>query len=131
MYRLTELLLLILQSVSDGQHEILVRVTLAYPRETPQQQQHVRLLRHCFSMHIWTEVWPYVRSVEQLFSTVAGETTWRNYTGDEESVDANASNVTASTSKNTRDNNMDIKDSVQPQLSEVITASTACFIVAD
>ena len=31
-----------------------------------------------------------------------------NYAGDEESVDANVSNVTASISKNTQDNNMDI-----------------------
>ena len=39
-----------------------------------------------------------------------------NYTGDEESVDANVSNVTASTSKNMQDNNMAIKDFFQPQL---------------
>ena len=42
-----------------------------------------------------------------------------NYAGDEESVDANVSNVTASTSKNTQDNDMAIKDFFQPQLSEV------------
>ena len=38
-----------------------------------------------------------------------------NYAGDEESVDANVSNVTASMSKNMQDNNINI----QPQLGEV------------
>ena len=53
------------------------------------------------------------------------------YASNEGSVDANVSNVTASTSKNTQDNDMAIKDFFQPQLShnlarsEVITASTA------
>ena len=42
-----------------------------------------------------------------------------NYAGDEESVDANVSNVTARTSKNTQDNDVDIKNFVQPQLGEV------------
>ena len=42
-----------------------------------------------------------------------------NYAGDEESADANVSNVTASTSKNTQDDNMDIKDFFQPQLIEL------------
>ena len=45
-------------------------------------------------------------------------------------MDANVSNVIASTSKNMQDINMDVKDFVQPQLSEVITAATA-FIVKD
>lgn len=34
-------------------------------------------------------------------------------------VDVNVSNVTTSTSKNTQDDNMDIKDFFQSQLSEV------------
>ena len=60
-----------------------------------------------------------------------------NYAGNEESVDANVSNVTASTSKNMQDNNMAIKDFFQPQLShnsarsKVITISIACFIAKD
>ena len=57
-----------------------------------------------------------------------------NYAGDEESVDANISNVTASTSKNMQDNAMAIKDFFQPQFShnsarsKVFTASIAHFI---
>ena len=60
-----------------------------------------------------------------------------NYTGDEELVDANVSNVTASTSKNTQDNDIAIKDFFQPQLSHysarsrVITASIALFLAKD
>ena len=42
-----------------------------------------------------------------------------NYTGDEESVDANVKNATASTSKNTQNKDMNIKNFFQPQLSEV------------
>ena len=59
------------------------------------------------------------------------------YAGYEESVDANISNLTASTSKNTQDNDMAIKDFFQPQLShnsvrsKVIMASIAHFIAKD
>ena len=55
-----------------------------------------------------------------------------NYAGNEGSVDANVSNVTASTSKTTT-----IKDFFEPQFSHnsarsrVITASIACFIAKD
>ena len=42
-----------------------------------------------------------------------------NYAGDEEPVDANVSKYTASTSQNTQDNDMAIKDFFQPQLGEV------------
>ena len=42
-----------------------------------------------------------------------------NYAGVEESVDANVSNITASTSKNTQDNEVATKDFFQPQLGEV------------
>ena len=68
---------------------------------------------------IWTKVWLYVRSAEQILSTAVARQIWKltwwdgveeNYTGNEESVDANFSNFTASTKKNTQDNNMDIKD---------------------
>ena len=43
----------------------------------------------------------------------------KNYVGDSESVDANVSNVTASTRRNTQENHMDIKDFFQPHLGEV------------
>ena len=43
-------------------------------------------------------------------------------------MDANVSNATASTSKNTQDNSMNIKNSAR---SRVITASITCFIVKD
>ena len=95
---------------------------------------------------IWTKFWPYVRCVRTAIK-YSGSTSnlkthlvrWHgdNYAGDEGSVDANISNVKASTSKNTQDNNMAIKDSFQPQLShnsersKVITASIARFIVKD
>ena len=52
-----------------------------------------------------------------------------NDAGNEESVDANISNITASTSKNMQDNDMAFKDFFQPLLShnlarsKVITAS--------
>ena len=60
-----------------------------------------------------------------------------NYAGNEECVDANISNITASISKNMQDNDMPIKDFFQPQLShnsprsKVITASVARFIAKD
>ena len=60
-----------------------------------------------------------------------------SYKGDEESVDANVSNVTPSTSRKTQDNDMAIKDFFQPQLSpnwarsRVITASIMCYIAKD
>ena len=50
MHQLTEALLLILQGVYllvKGKREILVRVTLMYPMEKPQEQQHVGPLQHC------------------------------------------------------------------------------------
>ena len=58
---------------------------------------------------VWTKVWPYVRSVEQLLSTVVARQIWKLtwwdnmeiYASNEGSVDANVSNVTASTCKNT------------------------------
>ena len=56
--------------------------------------------------------------------------------GDEESVDASISNVTASTSKNTQDNNMAIKDFFQPHFSHnlarsKVSVSIARFIAKD
>ena len=51
----------------------------------------------------------------------------------EKSVDANVSNVTANTSKNTEDNNMALKDFSSHNLAttKVITASIARFIAKD
>ena len=60
-----------------------------------------------------------------------------NYVGEVESVDANVSNVTASTSKNMQDSHMAVKDFFQPQLSHnlarsrVITTSIARLIAKD
>ena len=73
------------------------------------------------------DIWPYIKvcrtAIKYSSSTTNLKTRLRrhgeNYVGDEESVDANISNVTDSTSKNTQDNNMAIKDFFQPQLGEV------------
>ena len=67
-----------------------------------------------------------ITATEYSFSTTNLKThlvRWHgeNYAGEEEPVDANVSNVTASTSKNRQDTDiMAIKDSFQPQLGLLI-----------
>ena len=134
---MAEALLLILQSISQlslqfkGQREILVRVTLEYLREN----NNSNMSNNSDTVYnapadLKPKVWKrfgYLDKVCPCVSSVQSSGSMTNLA----SVDANDSNVTASTSKNTQGNDMDVKDFSQPQLDEVITASTACFIVKD